>query len=787
MKIVKGRLFACVAAALVALSAENSSAAQGSTEQALINRYCVTCHNDKAKTAGLSLASLEIEKAGEHAEVWERVVQRLATRTMPPAAARRPDEAEYSALVSYIEASLNRAAAANPNPGRVATFRRLNSTEYQNAIRDLLALEIDGSSMLPKEDASHGFDSVNVGGLSTTLLERYLSAAQKISRLAIGSPIPSAGTHVVVLPVELTQEDHFDGLPLGTRGGTQLRYTFPLDGEYELQVRLYRNRNENVEGLSEPHRMEVAVDGLPAATFTVAPNRKQSGLYYSDEEVDKHLNVRVPVKAGPHTIEVTFQKSSAALIQTERQPYVARFNMNRHPRMSPAVYSVSITGPFNATGPGDTPSRRRIFVCHPANAAREADCARTVISTLTRRAYRRPVSNDDIHVAWTLYTQGRAEGGFEHGIEMALRGILASTEFLFRVERDPSGMRPNAPYRISDVELASRLSFFLWSNIPDDELLNLAVDGRLSRPAVLEQQVRRMLADPRSEPLVTNFAGQWLYLRNLAAVSPNARSFPDFDENLRQAFRRETELLFESIVKEDRNVLDLLTANYTFVNQRLARHYGIPNVYGDRFRRVTVDPNDPRRGLLGHGSILTVTSYATRTSPVLRGKWILENLLGIKVPPPPPNVPALEEDQPGTAAASMRDRLARHRTSSVCASCHQMMDPIGLATENFDAIGRWRTQDANGTAIDVSGSFPGGSIKFEGISGLRQALVARPDLFVTTLTEKLLTYALGRGLEYYDASAVRSIRDSARRSNNRFSSIIIEIAKSVPFQMRRSQ
>jgi mono/diheme cytochrome c family protein len=787
MNIAKGRLLACVAVALVALSAQNSSAAQGSTEQALINRYCVTCHNDKAKTAGLSLSSLEIEKAGEHAEVWEKVVQRLATRTMPPPTARRPDEAEYSALVSYIETSMNRAAAANPNPGRVATFRRLNPTEYQNAIRDLLALEIDGSSMLPKEDASHGFDSVNVGGLSTTLLERYLSAAQKISRLAIGSPIPSAGTHVVVLPVELTQEDHFDGLSLGTRGGAQVRYTFPLDGEYELQVRLYRNRNENVEGLSEPHRVEVAVDGLPAATFTVAPDRKQSGLYYSDEEVDKHLNVRVPVKAGPHTIEVTFQKSSAALIQTERQPYVARFNMNRHPRMSPAVYSVSIAGPFNATGPGDTPSRRRILVCHPANAAREADCARTIISTLARRAYRRPVSNDDLHVAWTLYTQGRAEGGFEHGIEMALRGILASTEFLFRVEREPSGMRPNTPYRISDVELASRLSFFLWSSIPDDELLNLAVDGRLSRPAVLEQQVRRMLADPRSEPLVTSFAGQWLYLRNLAAVSPNARSFPDFDENLRQAFRRETELLFESIVKEDRNVLDLLTANYTFVNQRLARHYGIPNVYGDRFRRVTIDADDPRRGLLGHGSILTVTSYATRTSPVLRGKWILENLLGIKVPPPPADVPALEEDQPGIAAASLRDRLARHRTSAVCASCHQMMDPIGLATENFDAIGRWRTQDATGKAIDVSGSFPGGSVQFEGVSGLRQAIVARPDLFVTTLTEKLLTYALGRGLEYYDAPAVRSIRDSALRSNNRFSSIIIEIAKSVPFQMRRSQ
>jgi mono/diheme cytochrome c family protein len=756
-----------------------AAAQQQPSELALIDRYCITCHNDKTKTAGLSLNTSD-------REVWEKVVQRLRARAMPPAGMPRPDEASYNALVTYFETSLDRAAAAQPEPGRVKTLRRLNSTEYQNVIRDLLALEVDAASLLPKEDASHGFDSVNVAGLSPTLLERYLDAAQKISRLAVGSSVRTPGNHVVVLPVELTQEDHFDGFPLGTRGGARVPHNFPLDGEYELQVRLYRNRNENVEGLAEPHRMEIMLDGQPVGMFTITPDRKQSGLYYSDEEVDKHLNVRLPVKAGPHVVEVAFQRKSSALIQTERQPYIARFNMNRHPRTTPAVYSVSISGPFQPAGPGDTPSRRRLFTCYPAQVSQETDCARNIISTVTRRAFRRPVTEEDLHLPWTLYQQGRAAEGFEAGIEMALRGLLASTEFLFRIERDRSDVQPNTPYRIRDLELASRLSFFLWSSIPDDELLDLAAGGKLSQPSVLRQQVRRMLADPRSEALVTNFAGQWLYLRNLAAVSPNARSFPDFDDNLRQAFRRETELLFESIVKEDRSVLDLLTADYTFLNQRLAKHYGIPNIYGDRFRRVPLDQNSERRGLLGHGSILTVTSYATRTSPVLRGRWILENILGIKVPPPPPDVPSLLEDQPGRNAGSMRDRMSRHRTSPVCASCHQLMDPIGLATENFDAVGRWRTHDASGTPIDAGGNFPGGAVKFDGVSGLRQAILDRPDLFVTTMTEKLLTYALGRGLEYYDAAAVRAIREEARRNDYRFSSMIEAIVNSVPFQMRIS-
>ena len=762
------------------------SSQPGASGRALIDRYCVTCHNDKTRTAGLSLDALDPGKVADHLETWEKVVQRIRTRVMPPSGMPRPDEASYRSLQSYLESELDRAAAAHPDPGRVKTLRRLNGTEYQNAIRDLLGLSIDAASLLPKEDASHGFDSVNLAVLSPTLLERYLSASEKISRLALGGAAESPDSHVVLLPVELTQEEHLDGLPLGTRGGTVVDYTFSRDGEYEIQVRLQRNRNENLEGLSEPHQMEVTLDGVRLELFTIVPNRNGDGIYYSDEGVDKHLNLRVAVKAGPHEIGVTFLGKPSALIQTERQPYVARFNMNRHPRTTPAVYSVAISGPWGDTGSGDTPSRRRIFSCYPARPSEEAGCARKILSSLARRAYRRPVTDPDVQTLLGFYKQGQAEGGFEGGIELALRALLASTEFLFRVERDPRGIQPNTVYRIGNIELASRLSFFLWSSIPDDELLDLAIAGKLNEPVTLEREVRRMLADPRSEALVTNFAGQWLYLRNLAAVSPNARQFPDFDDNLRQAFRRETELFFQSIVREDHNVLDLLTADYTFLNQRLARHYGIPNVYGDRFRRVSLAQNSERRGLLAHGSILTVTAYATRTSPVLRGNWILGNLLGIQVPPPPPNVPALEENDTSARVLSMRERMGQHRANPVCASCHNLMDPIGLATENFDAIGRWRIRDGSGATIDASGSLPGGA-SFDGMAGLRQALLDRPELFTSTLTEKLLTYALGRGLEYYDAAAVRKIRQDAARNDNRFSRIILGIVNSTPFQMRRSE
>jgi mono/diheme cytochrome c family protein len=794
--------------------------------RAVIDQYCVGCHNDKLKTGGLSLDTLDVTRAGEHPDVWEKVVRKLRGRMMPPPGRPRPDERGYDALVSYLETSLDRAAAANPDPGRTETFRRLNRTEYQNAIRDLLALDVDVASLLPKDDASYGFDNVSVGGLSPTLLERYLTAAQKISRLAMGSPVRTPGADVVLVPPDLTQEDHIEGLPFGTRGGTIVHYTFPVDAQYEIQIRLMRDRNENIEGLTEPHQMELTLDGDRVEVFSVTPKRaSQEAQYYTDAEADGHLKVRMAVKAGPHDIGATFIKKGSALLETAQQPYQAHFNYYRHPRVQPAVYSVSVTGPFDATGVSDTPSRRRIFVCRPAKTSDEERCATNIISTLARRAYRRPVTNDDIRVPLGFYKDARAEGDFEAGIEMALRAILTSTEFIFRIERDPENVRgpaiaqserpplgarsatneravyrnglaggPDAkediaadrPYRIDDLELASRLSFFLWSSIPDDELLDVAAQGKLHEAGMLERQVRRMLADSRSQSLVTNFAGQWLYLRNLPTVTPDGRQFPDFDDNLRQAFRRETELFFESIVKEDRSVIDLLNANYTFLNERLAKYYDIPNVYGSNFRRVTLPKDSIRGGLLGQGSILTVTSYANRTSPVLRGKWVLENILGTPPPPPPPNVPPLTEDNPVGKVLTMRERMAQHRTNPACSSCHQLMDPIGLSFEHFDATGRWRNRSEGDIPIDAAGALPSG-VTFEGVKGLKQALLSRPELFITTATEKMLTYALGRGMDYYDAPAIRAITREARNNDYRFSSLILGVVKSAPFQMRRSK
>ena len=754
--------------------------------RAVIDEYCVRCHNERLQTAGLALDAAGLDHVGLDAAVWERAVRKLQARAMPPAGAPRPDEAAYQGLVDYLEGELDRHAAAYPDPGRTDTFRRLNRTEYQNAVRDLLALDVDVTALLPRDDASYGFDNVGAVNLSPALLERYLSAARKVSRLAVGSPLPAPGSRVVVLPADLTQEDHFAGLPFGTRGGVAVDHNFPLDGEYEIQVRLSRNRNENIEGLTEPHELELTLDGERLRLFDIVPNRNELAGYYADEDVDRGLLVRLSVDAGPHVVGAAFLKKSSALIETERQPYDAHFNMDRHPRTQPAVRSVSIAGPFAATGAGDTPSRQRIFACRPAEPAAESACAATIIENLARRAYRRPVSGDDLAGPLAFYERGRAQGSFEDGIELALRALLTSTEFLFRVERDPDGLASGAAYRVSDVELASRLSFFLWSSLPDDELLDLAARGQLGKAAVLEAQVVRMLADPRAESLATNFAGQWLHLRNLAAAHPNLRRYPDFDDNLRRAFRRETELLFASVVREDRNVLDLLRADYTFLNERLARHYDIPNVYGDHFRRVALAPGSPRVGLLGHGSVLTVTSYATRTSPVLRGKWILENLLGMPPPPPPANVPPLAEDRDGGAGLPMRERMAQHRANPACAACHRLMDPAGLAMENFDAIGRWREHDAARRPLDVAGSLPGGH-EFEGVGGLRAALLARPELFVQTLTEKLLTFALGRGVDHRDGPAVRQILREAGSKGNSFSSIALAVARSTPFQMRRSQ
>ena len=654
--------------------------------RAVLARYCEGCHSQAAKAGGLILQGLDPAQASSKPDVWEKVVRKLRVRYMPPEGAPRPDERTYDSLIASLETSLDRAAKANPNPGRTDTFRRMNRTEYQNAIRDLLSVEVDVGPLLPKDDSSHGFDNITVGDLSPTLLERYLSAARKISRLAIGSPVRSPGGDTMLLPPDLTQEDQFDELPAGTRGGASVRYTFPQDAEYEIQLRLTRDRNERIEGLTETHQVEVMLDGRRVQLFTIKPPAKTEEHEYAD----RALNIRIPVKAGPHTLAATFLKKSSALLETERQPYQAHFNMDRHPRIQPALYSISVTGPFNATAPGDTPSRRKIFTCAPKQASDEQGCARTILSNLARRAYRRPVTGAEVNVLLQFYRDSRATGGFEGGIETALRALLTSPKFLFRVEQDPPNAKPDTPYKVADLDLASRLSFFLWSSIPDDELLTAAQQGKLGDPATLDRQVRRMLADPRAHSFVDSFAEQWLYLRNLSSSTPDARLFPDFDDNLRQSFRRETELFFESIQREDRSVLDLLRANYTFLNERLAKHYGIPDVYGSRFRLVTFPADSARGGLLGQGSILTVTSYGNRTSPVVRGKWILANLLGTPPPSPPPNVPTLKEAS-GSAAVTMRERVAEHRRNPACAGCHRLMDPVGFALENYDAVGRWRT------------------------------------------------------------------------------------------------
>jgi Protein of unknown function (DUF1592)/Protein of unknown function (DUF1588)/Protein of unknown function (DUF1585)/Protein of unknown function (DUF1587)/Protein of unknown function (DUF1595) len=767
----------------------DGSARSPSPQAAWIGRYCAGCHNARLKTGGLALDTIDITRAGDNPAVWEKVVRKLRVRAMPPPSPgrARPDEDSYDSLVSYLETALDAAAAVAPDPGRTDTFHRLSRTEYQNAVRDLLAVDVDAAALLPADDASHGFDNVNLAGLSPTLFERYLAAAQKISRLAVGTAPGAPGARTVILPADLTQDDHFEPLPLGTRGGTTFLHTFPADAEYSLQVRLTRDRNENLEGLTEAQQIEVTLDGERVHVFSLAARQPREpaadGTAEPETAADAGLVVRLPVKAGPHRVAVAFIRKSSALAETERQPFKAAYNGRR----LAAIFSVSVAGPFNPTGPGDTPSRRRIFPCQPANESDEGACAKRIVSALARRGFRRAPADGEIQKLLAFYEKTRSDGGdFETGIEMALRAILSSPEFLFRIERDPAGATPGTIYRLGDSEVASRLASFLWSSIPDDRLLELAIQGKLKDPAVLEQQARRMLADPRSEALVTSFAEQWLYLRNLAAANPDPRLFPDFDDNLRQAFRRETELFVASIKDEDRSVLDLLSAKYTFLNERLAKHYGIANVYGSHFRRVALPGDSPRGGLLGHGSILTVTSYATRTSPVQRGKWVLENLIGMPPPPAPANVPPLKDSGNGGKILSMRERMVEHRANPACSGCHQLMDPIGLSTESFDAIGRWRAKSESGTPVDVSGALPDGTT-FEGVAGLKRALLDRPELFVSTLTEKLMTYGLGRGLEYYDGPAVRGVVREARANGYRFSSIVAGIVKSTPFRMRRTE
>ena len=792
-------------------------AAPASSPRALLDRYCVTCHNERLRTGGLALDALDVSRVGDAPAIWERVVLKLRGGMMPPAGRPRPDPQTYDGLRAWLEGELDRAAASGVEPGRVPAHR-LNRAEYANAIRDLLALDIDAAALLPADDTGHGFD--NLAGtlaLSPVLMERYLSAARRISRLAVGDPTigPGFTSQVYGVPITMTQNDRMsDDLPFGSRAGLAVRHRFPLDGEYLVTIRLKRSVYEYIVNLDEAHDLDLRIDGRRVARFTVggaAPGRPApvtfSGTFVAAGEsefpsqdwddyrtgADANLAVRVPVRAGTRVVGVSFVGKSweqEGVLQPPLREYGATVTetTDTSPRPEgPGVESVAIDGPYAATGPGETASRARIFVCRPGGGSGSGEdaCARAILATLARRAWRRPVDDADIEPLLAFYRAGRTADGFEAGIRMAIERLLVDPEFLFRIERDPEGIAPGAPYRLADLELASRLSFFLWSSIPDDELLDVAAGGRLSDPAERERQVRRLLADSRSRALVDNFAGQWLSLRSVEGIAPDPNLFPDFDENLRDALRQETERFVESQLREDRSVVDLLRANYSFLNERLARHYGVPGVMGSHYRRVAL-PDDRRGGLLGHGSILAATSYGNRTSPVLRAKWLLENVLGTPPAPPPPDIPPLPGSGMAGEPRTVRERLAQHRRNAACAVCHAPMDPLGFALENFDAVGAWRTRDA-GLPVDASAVLADGTTAFDGPAGLRQVLLGRSAQFVETVTEKLLTYALGRGIEHYDRPVIRAIVRAAAADDYRWSSLILGIVESTPFRMRRSE
>jgi mono/diheme cytochrome c family protein len=758
---------------------------QPGATQSFVTAYCATCHNARLKTGGLALDGLDTAKLSDHADVWEKVVRKVRAGVMPPQGARRPEELELQRFVEYVEGGLDRHASLQPDPGR-PMLHRMNRAEYKNAIRDLLALDVDVASLLPPDDSAFGFDNVSdVLGVSPSLQERYLAAAGRISALAVGDPATRAGSDTYRVAQDLSQNQHVEGLPLGTVGGLKVRHTFPLDGEYDFQTRLYRTNLNIPRGLQYASQFEISIDGKPVHRVTIGGTDDLAKMFDAPTDtgdaVEARMRVRVKVPAGAHDVTAAFVDNLAVKDTLRVQPFLRSSADNFEWAGQPHIQTFAITGPFNPTGSGDTASRREIFTCRPAATAAERACASQILGRLARRAYRQPVGAAELAPILEFYDAARARGTFEAGIQRGLQRILASPRFVFRLERDPIGAAPGSLNALNSFELASRLSFFLWSSIPDEPLLRAAAQGSLSQSAVLERQVRRMLADPRADALVANFAGQWLHLRNVRSVQPNSDEFPDFDDNLRQAFRRETELLFSSIVKEDRNVLDLLRADYTFVNERLARHYGIPNVYGSRFRRVPVT-DDTRRGILGQGSMLAVTSHAERTSPVLRGKWVLENLLGLPVPPPPPDVPSLKGNSEGEKPRTLREQLAEHRADPVCASCHKVMDPVGFALENFDAVGAWRTREPGGP-IDASGQLADGT-KVNGVVTLRDAILDKPDLFVATMTEKLMIYALGRGVDARDMPAVRGVIRGAEKNDYRFSSIVLGIVRSVPFQMR---
>jgi len=778
-------LSAAVFLSAVTLLAQNSPSAPAqnspvtTAHRATLDKYCVSCHRGPTAFAALHLDTLDTANFETNGATWEKLARKLRNREMPPAGMPRPDEGTYDALVRYIETGRDRLAEAKPNPGR-PTLHRLNRTEYGNAVRDLLAIEIDVAELLPADDIGYGFDNIgDVLQVSPLLLERYLSVARKISRTAVGDTTIPVSYQTYDVPHRLIQDDRLgEGAPVGSRGGTIVRHLFPVDGEYEISVTLQRNRDDEYLGLARERKLDLRLDDQRLQLFTIAANPKKVVLG-SGTPPDAHLKIRVSVKAGTRELAATFLKDTLI-----KEGIIDRVKGDDVQTYFEGVGSITVAGPFNVQGSGNTATRDRIFICHPSAAAEQQACAKKVLSNLAHRAYRRPVSDGETAQLLALYNEGARNGGFESGVRLALQKILVSPEFLFRAEVDPPGAAPGTVYKISDIELASRLSFFLWSSIPDDQLLAVAESGRLSDASVLQAQVKRMLADRRSEALVRNFAGQWLYLRNIARISPDQTTFPTFDENLRQALAKETELLIENQLREDRSVVDLLRTDYTFLNQRLAEHYGIKGVYGNEFRRVKLeDPN--RHGLLGQASILAVTSYPNRTAPTIRGKWVLEQLLGSPPPPPPPNVPSLKDDATAQQM-TMRQRMEQHRANPTCAACHRLMDPLGFALENFDGLGNWRVSAAPGSGpIDASGTTPDGT-KFNGPAGLRDVLMKKQDMFVENFTERLMTYALGRGVEEYDYAALRKIAREAAADNQKWSSVILGIVKSTPFQMRRA-
>lgn len=793
-------------------------AADLANNRALLDQYCVICHNQavvasipqpnegllttQLRNLGLSLDTEDVSDLSKNPEVWEKVVKKLRVGVMPPPTYPRPDAAAYNEFRNWLETELDRVASLDINPGRTQAFHRLNQVEYKNAIRDLLALDIEVSDLIPADAPDqYGFDNnADVLAFSPLNVERYISAAHKISELAVGMTPRGAVVKSYEVPLNLIQDDRLsEELPFGSRGGTAIEHFFPVDGEYRITINLQTNYVDFVRGYDQDHEIELSLDGEHLRTFSFggdapgipAPYSYAGNIRGSDdwEEfmmafADRGFDLVLPIKAGPRVIGATFPREIWEPEGVE-QPRLFGYQLavNELPDSNPGLGSIEVEGPLSVSGPGDTPSRLRIFSCFPTNADEAPACAREILHSLAQQAYRRPIENDDIEDLMQFYTQGYRDGGFEAGIQFALERLLVSPDFLFRIEQVPVDQEQGNSYAITDFELASRLSFFLWSSLPDDELLALAGSEDLRDPEVLEQQVLRMLADPKAAAFIDNFGGQWLYLRNLDGIYPDPAEFPEFDENLREAFKRETQLFIDHQIRNDNSLRELLSADYTFVNERLARHYGIPGIYGNRYRKVTLDGAE-RGGLFGHGSLMMVTSYPNRTSPVLRGKFVLENLLGGPPPEPPPNVPALETSSDGKQL-TMRDAMAMHRENPACRVCHAAMDPIGFSLENYDAVGKWRNVFAD-QPIDASGLLPDGNT-FDGPDGLRDLLLSRPDDFVGTITEKLMRFALGRSLEYYDMPAIRKIVRDAAESDYRWSAIILGVVESVPFQMRRSE